>query len=391
MATRFRPLADGEFEDFYALDAYCFPQQYARSRYDARMLNELRRLDVAGRVVAQMQLMPFEIETGRGTLAAGGIGGVAVAGEARGQGYGDALLRAACAEMRERGMALAILYPFQYPYYLRKGWVIAGERRVLTPTPAQLRGAAPRSGTFSPAGPDDIGELDRIFRTALRGRYGPLRRDIWWWQHDVLTRWDGSPFHARIWRDDAGNGRAYLVYRFTDDEGKSKLFCRDIVALDAVARGQLFNFMADHFAQADVVEFPTPIDAPLNAFLPDAMPTSVKSIYLQRVLSVMTLLEQYPVAKEAKGSLTIEISDDWWPENNGIYRVEMEDGRCTAHRSTADADLVCSSGTLAQLLSRFVRPRSAQSFGILEVQNRAALALLEEATAGLPPYTSDYF
>jgi predicted acetyltransferase len=391
MTTRFRPLLDAEFDDYYALDAYCFPEQYHRDRYDQRMIAELRRLEIDGRAVAQLQIMPFELESGRSILQVGAIGGLGVAAEARNRGHADTLLRAACAEMVERGMALTLLHAFSFPFYFRKGWAISGERRIVSAAPQQLRGVGTPGGAFYPAGPDDIAELDRIYRAALRGRYGPLRRDEWWWRNDVLRRWDGNPYHARIWRDDAGNSRAYLIYRFDYGGEKPKMVCRDIVALDAVARAQLFLFMADHFAQVEVVEFPTPIDAPLNAFLPDPPAAAVKPAFLQRVLSVEALFAQYAVPADVQGTLTIAVSDDWWPAVAGSYRVEFAAGRCHAQRSDAAADLHCTSGVLSQLLSRFVRPRSAQAFGMLTVTNRAALALLESATAGLPPFCSDYF
>jgi predicted acetyltransferase len=391
MTTSFRPLLDGEFDDFYALDGYCFDQQYARSRYDQRMLAELRRLAVDGRVVAQMQLMPFLLETGRSTLPVGAVGGLAVAAEARGRGHADTLLREACSEMVSRGMALALLHPFQYPFYLKKGWVAAGERRVISAAPQQLRGIAAAAGSVVPAGADDIAELDRIFRAALRGRYGLLQRDDWWWQTDVLRRWDGEAYHARIWRDEQGNGRAYLIYRFDHSGAKPKLFCRDIVALDAQARAQLFLFMADHFAQVEIVEFPTPIDAPLNAFLPDPPAAAVKPIFLQRILDLPLLCAGYRAAPAAEGALTVALHDDWWPANAGSWRIEFSAGSCTAVRSDDAADLSCSSGTFSQLLSRFLRPRSAQAFGLLDVSNRAALDLLDTALAGLPPFSSDYF
>ncbi len=387
----YRPLHPDEFEQFWALDSYAFARQYHRGRYTPEVIAQLRGLFVDGEHIAQLQIMPFALQAGNGTLPVGAIGSVATWPQYRRRGYAAQLLRQACAELRERGAVLAILHPFRHAFYHRLGWALAGERRLVQLTPAHLRSFSPVPGEYVRAGADQIDELDAIYRGALRGRYGPLARDRYWWQTDVLQTWSGEPYHAFIWRDAQGKGRSYLIYQIERSASGERLVCRDIVALDPVARAQLFVFIARHGEQISVAEIPTPIDAPLNALLPEPAAVTVTPLFMQRVLDIAQLLRLYPFAS-ATGRLSIEIADDWMTANAGRYRVEWEHGHVTVTRLRAgEADLACESATLSQLLSRYLPPRTAAAFGLLHVGERRALALLEQALAGLPPFCADYW
>ncbi|MGB9739864.1 GNAT family N-acetyltransferase [Chloroflexus sp.] len=387
----YRPLTPTDFEQFWALDSYAFARQYHRGRYTPEVIAQLRGLFVNGEHVAQLQIMPFQMQAGHGELPVGALGSVATWPQHRRRGYAQRLLRAACDELRERGAVLALLYPFHADFYHRLGWALAGERRLVQPTPTHLRAFAPAPGSYHPVGVDQIEELDTIYRGALRGRYGPLVRDRTWWQIDVLQTWDGEPYSAYIWRDEQGNGRSYLIYRLERRSDGDRLVCRDIVALDPLARAQLFVFIAYHADQIVAAEIPTPIDAPLNALLPTPAPTTVIPLFMQRVLDVTRLVSLYPFAT-VNGRLRIQVADDWLNNNVGCYQIEWYDGQTTVSRlDHATVDLACTSSTLGQLLSRYLHPRTAAAFGLLTVYQRAALTLLEQALAGLPPFCGDYW
>ncbi|OAN49078.1 GCN5 family acetyltransferase [Chloroflexus islandicus] len=387
----YRQLTPTDFEQFWALDSYAFARQYHRGRYTPDVIAQLRGLFVNGEHVAQLQIMPFQMQAGNGELPVGAIGSVATWPQHRRRGYAEQLLRHACNELREQGAVLALLHPFRHDFYHRLGWALAGERRLVQPAPFHLRAFQPAPGAYIPAGLTHIAELDAIYRGALRGRYGPLVRPPEWWQVDVLQTWGGEPYHAFIWRDEQGKGRSYLIYRLERSDNGDRLVCRDIVALDPLARAQLFVFIARHADQIIAAEIPTPIDAPLNALLPAPAPTTVVPLFMQRVLDVKHLLSLYPFAP-ATGQLTIQIADDWMPDNAGRYQLAWHDGRTTVTRlGPGEADLASTSATLSQLLSRYLRPRTAAAFGVLSVSDRRALALLEQALAGLPPFCGDYW
>jgi predicted acetyltransferase len=355
---------------------------------------DLRGYYVDGQLVAQMEIHPFQVMTGRGTLGCGGLAAVATPPQHRRQGYVAQMLRAGCDEMRERGAPLIMLGPFKESFYGRYGWATFGERRVYTGSPEKFAPFRRRHGQFTPAGTEQIGELDAIYKEALRGRFGPLARTEARWKMNVLTNeyWQ-QRHHAFIWRDETGKGRAYLVYRVREKGEKQVLGCRDIVALDPEARAQLFSFLASHQDQVDEISFAAPTDAPVQLLFPDPLECTVEQSYMLRLLDLPVVLEAYPFPRDVRGRLTISVSDDWLPQNRGVFALEVSGGAAQVTRlpDDAEAGIRCDQRVLVQLISRYVRPRTAAAFGLLEAPDRDALALADQLFAGLAPFLSDWF
>jgi predicted acetyltransferase len=389
----YRPLSEAEAERAAANESYAFHGPPEPAGMSAERLARMRGLFVDEALAAQLVLIPLQVRTGLGVAPAAGIGGVASPPESRRRGYVATLLRHLADELRADGVPLAILYPFKRSFYARYGWATFFERRVYRGDTASFAAFRPAPGAFVPAGDAEIPELDRIYRRALHGRFGLVLRDEAWWRERVLRDWDGRRWHAYIWRDEQGQGRAYLVYQLRPDGDGRRLYCREIAATDPPARSQLFAFFALHQDHAAGVRFPAPADAPVNALLPDPVECSVEPHFMLRLLDVPAALEAHTFHREAAGRLTLAVSDAWLPENQGVYELELDHGRCRARRlpDGHDADLSCDISTLAQLYSRYLPPRTAAAFGMLTVADRAALGLAERALAGLAPFSTDFF
>jgi predicted acetyltransferase len=389
----YRPLAEADLDRWRRLEAYAFQSNPDRSQIGPEKLAQLRGLFVDGEQVCQLELVPQQLETGRGPIGAVGIGSVASAPETRRRGHVEALLRHTVAELRASGASLSLLYPFKRAFYSRYGWATFMERRVYQGPPAAFAGFRHGPGRFTPAGPEQIAELDSIYRGALRGRFGPTVRDTAWWRDQVLKDWDAKPYEAVIWRDEAGAPRSYLIYRLVRVAEGRRLQCQDIVALDPTARAQLFAFFADHDAQVESVRFKAPADAPVNLLLPEPLECSIEPHFMLRLLDVPAALAGYHYPRELAGRLTISVGDDWIAENNAVFSLELAGGRADVQALPAGspADVSCDVRVLAQIYSRYLRPRSAAAFGLLGSASPAALGLLDNAFAGLAPFNADFF
>jgi predicted acetyltransferase len=390
----YRPLTEQDRERYLALEGYAFRSNPDRAGLDAERMAGLRGLFVDGTLAAQLELIPLTLRTGLGTIAAAGVGSVASAPETRRRGHVDALMRHLAHELRAAGVPLCALYPFKRSFYGRQGFATFYERKRYTGAPALFAPFKRLPGAFVPAGDADIPELDRIYTGALRGRFGPVVRDPAWWRGRVLSGWDGkTPHYTYIWRDEAGQGRSYLIFRFQSEGGNDTMLCQEMVALDPVARSQLFAFIAGHEDQVETVRFQAPPDAPVNLLFPDPLECAAEPRFMLRVLDVAAALEAYAFPRGAAGRLSLAVRDAWLPENQGVYELELAGGACQVRRLPADApaDLACDVTTLAQLLSRLLRPRTAAAFGLLEAAGRAPLDLAEQAFAGLAPFGSDFF
>ncbi len=391
----YRPLSEGDLEQFIALEQYAFPANYASYVSTTAATNRLARLRgvfAGDTLAAQLEILPLRVQAGAGDVPVAGIAGIASAPQLRRRGHVALLLRHLADELRAGGVPLAILYPFKPSFYRRYGWAIFFERRKYSGPPERFASFRAAPGAWQQAGDAQIEEFDRIYRGALRGRFGPIVRNADWWRNLVLNL-HGQPRQSYIWRDERGQGRSYLIYHLRNDDGGRCMEFRELVALDPTARAQLFHFIAGHQDHVQHVRFRAPADAPVNLLFPDPLECSVEPDFMLRLLDVPAALEAYPFAPEAKGRLTLAVNDDWIAENDAVFALEFATGRCQVTRLPpgAPADLRCEVGTLAQIYSRYLRPRTAAAFGVLEAHRREALNLAEQAFAGLAPFSSDFF
>ncbi|MEI7768359.1 MAG: GNAT family N-acetyltransferase [Chloroflexales bacterium] len=389
---KYRVLGAPDLDRWLDLEGYAFASNPDRSGLSAEKLARLRGLWVDGAQVAQLELIPLRLETGRGAIAAAGIGSVASAPEGRRRGHVAALLRHSCDELRESGVALAVLYPFKRGFYGRYGWATFMERRVYQGPPASFASFRYAPGRFHAAGPDQIADFDLIYRSALRGRFGPTLRDDAWWR-GVLRGWDGKAHSAYIWRDEGGSPRSFLIYRVVPDAAGRRLECQDIVALDPTARAQLFAFFAGHEDQVAQVRFKAPADAPVNLLMPEPLDCTVEPHFMLRLVDVAAALAGYAFPADLSGRLRIGVCDDWIPEHNAVFDLELAGGRAAVRRQPADSpvDISCDVRVLTQIYSRYLRPRTAAAFGMLSAAGREGLALAERAFGGPAPFNADFF
>lgn len=389
----YRILGESDLDRWFALESYAFATNPNRTGLSGEKLAQLRGLFVDGTLASQLELIPLQLETGRGSIAAEGIGSVATAPEFRRRGYVGTLLRHSCDELRARGVPLALLHPFKRSFYGRYGWATFMERRVYQAPPASFTSFRPAPGGFRPAGPDQAETFDAIYRGALRGRFGPTLRSAAWWREQVLKDWRGRPYHGYIWYDQAGHPRSYMIFRLVDTSGGRRLECQDIVALDPLARSQLFMLFANHQDQVELVRFKAPADAPVNLLMPDPLECTIEPHFMLRLVDVAAALSGYGFPADLSGHLRIAVSDDWIAENHGVFELEIEHGRAMARRLPvgSEAELSCDVRVLAQIYSRYLRPRSAAAFGVMAVTSRKGLAFAERAFAGLAPFNADYF
>ena len=380
-------------------DALAFNDPIAQTLrwVDSPSMGPIRGVYGGGELVAQCVLFPLTLQTGEGSATAGGLGSVSVPPEHRGRGHLRTLLRGVAEELAADGRAWALLYPFDAAVYHRFGWASAVERKRYSGPPSLLAGFRAAPGRWRRVGDEAIADLDAVYRGAFRHRFGPLVRDERWWRHFALRpEFSSAERIAYCWYGPDGAPRAYLIYEVEGDGHTGrKLVCREIGALDAEARSQIFALLGSFAGQIASVEFPAPPDAPVNLLLPRPLRCEVEPYHMARILDVALALDGYRCPREASGRLTLAVRDEWLAHNQGTFTIEAAGGALRCSRLEAavatDADLACDVGALAQIASRILRPRTAASFGLLEARSRAALMLAERVFAGLTPYSVDFF
>lgn len=160
--------------------------------------------EVDGRLVACVQVFPRLLRVRGAVVPAGGIGSVFTREAARGTGVASALLEAAVADMRARGMELSLLFASRHAFYARLGWVLCPRPRELW-----LRGdgvAAQRAEAFDLA--RDLGDVMALYERTNASLDGSVVRDRAWWH--ALPAFAGNPREDFVVaRGAAGRVQAY--------------------------------------------------------------------------------------------------------------------------------------------------------------------------------------
>jgi predicted acetyltransferase len=401
--VEFRPLRPEEIEQASYVEAVAF---YGEPT--ARRTELIRRYlppdwtvaaFVNGRLVAEVRTMPTARRINGGAIGYGAVGPVVCLAEHRRKGYVGRLLRMSLERMQEQGIAMSGLYTPHDALYRRYGWERAeGKKRYVFQARdigLRLRGQA---GTLEPVKADDWQRLDAVYRRYAELRNGPLDRPEPWWREMVLyDHLQNKPRDALLWLEGRGRAQGFIVYSWapmgTEPMAGHELFVRDMVALTSDAYLGLWQHLLAHDIARRIV-----VHASLHDPFPELVVDPWKLEVQQgegamiRIVDVEQALALRPYCGQGSISFTMRVIDSDAPWNDGVWRVEADQGRMQAKRSEADPDLEVSVNFLASLFTGFIRADRAAGVGMLKVNREQALAQAQEAFAvSHPPYCDDFF
>jgi predicted acetyltransferase len=352
-------------------------------------LKDVRVGELEGALVASLVLYPLHAYVRGERLGVTGIGSVAVSPEHRRRGVADALLRATLVEMRERGDAWSMLYPFRGEFYRRFGWGLVETPTLLSLPPSALP-ASDEARHVRRARATDRAHIQTLYDRVVqeRGHFTLARRPAWWERR--LWGYEGEWL---VYESTPGKVEGYLQLQVDSGDGPWKLVVtvNEFVAATAEAHRGLTGYLHAQRDQAVEVVLAAAADAAWATQLADAanlrgemklgvLRTAGHAGYgaMLRVLDVKAALEQLPVDPAAAGDVLLEVRDAVLPANAGPWRlkalgggleVRAESGAPNAHKLPR---LACSVDVLASLVSGALSPACAVETGLLESSNGAA-------------------
>jgi len=310
----------------------------------------------------------------------GGIGGVATLPEYRYGGAVKAIFGELLADARENGEVLSSLYPFSHEFYRKVGYetirpVVEYEFR-----PALVKGYKHTGWTRRLRKGESIEELKRIY-AAFAGKYNLMLE-----REDSRYR-IGDPFmedqYTMLLGDECG-ARAYLYYR-TDHDGGNVLNVRDIAFEDAEGFRMCLGYLGRMSADYSKVRLTLPEDVPLVQLVPESYDITIRFHQqpMARLTNVPKALDL--MRKPEDAGFTVQVTDDFLPENSGIYYVT---GDCVV-RMDRQADLEVSQQALTLMILGALSLEEAEYRADVKVNgNREMLARIFTRK---PLYIADYF
>ncbi|HSV75371.1 MAG TPA: GNAT family N-acetyltransferase [Chthonomonadales bacterium] len=340
-----------------------------------------------GTLHAQVAVLAWKVRLGpEVVLPMGGVAGVACLPASRGKGYAGALLRRALERMREDGQPVSALFPFSWDYYRRFGWEWAGVGRTYAAETCSLR-PSPETGRVRPATAEDRDAIASVYgRVARRYRGMVERHPVHWGQ--ILNDTEKEFTYTYVHEGDSGID-GYLTYR---GGSREETMLREFLALTPQALAGLLGLLRRHDMQTDKVEWRAPADDLLwmQGYHSD-LHTDIAPVAQARVVDVEAAIRAWKPLPDREGRVTMAVTDDSAPWNEGAWSVEYGGGEASIARCEGEPQVSLGIGPLSQAYWGGAELDDLRRAGAVDVRDEAGFAALRDLLAGPTMWMNDSF
>lgn len=392
-APELRPIGVADWAQSVRLGRLAFGGDMAAPIDDIPVEDARDRLGLfrGDRLVAKLSVIPYEQFFGGRAVPMGGVAGVAVVPEERGQGHATALLAAALPRMRERGQVVSALFQTSAALYRRSGWELAGALSMTRlRTDALSRARRPTGAvTIRACSPDDLTAVHDLYTALARSRNGLLTRTGPAFPDGAtgILELDGVPL--AVVEDEVVGYASYT--RGSGYDVNSRLTVYEVVAATADGLAALLRHLGSWSNVAPTIDIRLlPADA-AQLLLPEDVPGP------HEVRSWMLRLVDAPAAIAARGwpaglrtSVDLDFADGICDWQAGTWRLTVEDGTGRLERG-GDGTVRVSVGGLSSLYAAYTDAYTLRRGGLLSCSDDRMLEALGAAFAGPRSAMLDYF
>jgi predicted acetyltransferase len=332
----------------------------------------------------------------------GGVSAIASPPEHRRRGHVGELLDRMHAELRDRGVGVAALWPFSHPFYRQFGYGRTNDYVVYEFPPETLDtpAASPDDdGTVRRLSGEDVDALSALHEGSASEPLAVRRSDDWW-RLRIFRSWSEERY-VYGWADPGGTLRSYLAYRVEEEGGDGRRLAVDYWdATDDEATRQLLGFLRNHDSQVSTIRLVAG-DANLLDRLSDPADaeTTVKPGPMVRVVDVESALAGLSTPADDE-RVTLHVHDERHAWNDGTFVVGAEDGDTTCRRADVGDDTTGRSdgtvwidiGALSRLVVGARSAADLAELGVVEGDDDPVArldSLLPRETPG--PYLREFF
>ncbi len=294
------------------------------------------------------------------------------------------LIKLALETMREDQQWISYLYPYNVPYYRRKGWEIMSDkltfkiRDTQLPKTKEVPGIVERKEVDAP-------DVFTVYNQFSRENHGALQRTSFHWEE--YWRYENEEERtAAVYYNASGHPTGVLFYWVAEEV----FHVKEMFYLNQEARNGLWNFISAHFSMVYWVKGDIYSNEPLSFYLDDSqIKETIEPYYMARIVDVEQFLKNFPF-ETFQTPFHFVVSDpvaDW---NNGIFGVQYNHGEIVVSREAIGKAVQLDIQTLSCLLMNYRRPAYLERVERLNTDSET-LALLESIIPDMEAYFSDYF
>lgn len=362
---QYRQVTGEERLELMEMQAQAFFFTYDREKYQKEMADGDPRqsgrgcFDERGKLVAGLDLIPYDCWFDGSVVGMGGVGGVASWPEHRDGGNVRGLMQSCLTELTERGDVFSFLYPFSYQYYRKFGYEVCNRvTKVKAPTePLRALRRPGHAERFIPGeGGTDPGPIVEVYNDFAQRYNLCVDREGWRW-HGLL---EVDPMKTRrqsyVWFGEDGRPAAYVLF-----VGEGEPTADRMRVLEACWRSNdgllgLLGFLGGFCSNLKTISWELPPDVDASLIWPNPYDVKTEVAYegMCRVVNAQKALRM--MAKpEGKGTVKVAVADSFLPANSGTYKIDWDNGESRVRRvKDGSADLQCTEHALAQLVTGYL-------------------------------------
>ncbi|WP_142976908.1 GNAT family N-acetyltransferase [Enterococcus gallinarum] len=393
-----RPVEENDVDQFNELLSYVFQiteSDIEESGYESKreMIKSKRPILELSKVfgwfngdqlVSQIAVYPCEVNI-HGTLyKMGGVTGVGTYPEHAGHGLMKDLIKLALETMRADQQWISYLYPYNVPYYRRKGWEMMSDKLTFKIRDTQLPKTVEVPGIVERKEVDDP-DVFTVYNQFSRENHGALQRTAFHWEE--YWRYENEESRtAAVYYNKSGHPTGVLFYWVAEEV----FHVKEMFYLNQEARNGLWNFISAHFSMVYWVKGDIYKNEPLAFLLEDSqIKETIEPYYMARIVDVTEFLKKFPF-KAFDQPFHFVVSDPVAEWNNGIFGLNDAKGEVIVSNDPIGKAVQLDIQTLTCVLMNYRRPAYLARIERLHTDSDT-LQLLETIIPDMEAYFGDYF
>lgn len=324
-----------------------------------------------------------------------GVAAVAAVPERREAGLAPQVVRALLVRSRDQGVLVSTLYPSRASVYRRLGYEYAGvlsQYRVPIADLPASRGSSVRE--FQDSDLDAVRACYRSFAPEHTGLSDS--HDEAWWRVRVFRRWNPDVVGRGVVvpsRNGAGlDGYAAFQIESLPDTWGFRITCTHMIGATADGLNGLLGYFRSFRGLGQSLVWYGASNDPLGLVIGGGAET----IQPVRTVRFMTRLLDVPGALRSRGyppitgRAVIGLRDEIFPENEGPFVLEAEEGRIRVERVTDRPGAVFPIGAFSSMFAGYLSPHGLRRAGQVEGDD-PSMRFLAALFTGPTPWMTDFF
>ncbi|MBQ4517394.1 MAG: GNAT family N-acetyltransferase [Clostridia bacterium] len=298
------------------------------------------------KVIGALELVPYKLSLRGNVVDTSYIVGVSTAPEARGGGIASTLMRAAMEKQKERREVLSLLSPFSFNFYNKMGYA-ACYQEMRCHIPSERFPNYQYKGKFNRAALSDWNDLSTVYHQFCKHKNGYVFRQKEEWQFifDMLKLAGG---YLYTYQNEEGTTIAYVSFV----KNAEHFQVIEAAYINPEGLQALLSFIGSHFSSYSHIDMTLPAGSPLPTLFGEPPVCELHPTVMGRILDIPRVLSA------GLGGLRLGVSDDFCPENTGVYE---ENGGGIVRYDSLDCEIQTHIGALTQLVMGF---RSAYDLSV---------------------------